>query len=91
VPGAVAVDLSGPRLAGKEPLAVRLAWPLAGGTRGEVSDTCCPTRVIQYGHGICLPGNCPLYTASSNLPANPFFAVISGGKCRCAPPQVCNA
>jgi hypothetical protein len=86
----VMVDLTGPRLRGKTPLAVRLAWPLLGGASGVVADTCCPTRSIQDGHGICLPGNCPLYSTVSELPANPFFAVIDSGKCRCAAPQQCS-
>jgi hypothetical protein len=90
-PGTVVVDLGGAALHGKVPLAVRLAWPLVGGVRGEVSDTCCPTRSIQDGHGICLPGGCPLYSAVSELPANPFFAAIVGGKCQCKAPQMCNA
>ena len=86
---AVLVDLA--VLGGEAPVAVRLAWPLFGGTKGVVSDTCCPTRSIQNGHGICLPGSCPLYTDGTNLPANPFFAVIAAGKCKCNAPQVCDA
>lgn len=87
----VIVDLSSAALQGKVPLAVRLAWPLAGGVRGVDADTCCPTRAIQDGHGICMPGGCPLYSAVSELPANPFFAAVVGGKCQCEAPQVCDA
>lgn len=90
-PSSVIVDLSSAALRGKAPLAVRLAWPLAGGVRGVDADTCCPTRAIQDGHGICMPGGCPLYSAISELPANPFFAAIVGGKCQCEAPQVCDA
>jgi hypothetical protein len=87
----LAVDLSGPRFVGKEVRAVRLAWPLSGGYRGAIADTCCPTRTIQDGHGICLPGSCPLYAAISQLPANPFFAQLgSDGRCHCTAPQQCN-
>lgn len=40
----------------------------------------------------CVPGNCPLYSSISELPANPFFATISeAGKCACTPPQTCDA
>eukprot|EP00038_Savillea_parva_P003071 m.120652 g.120652 ORF g.120652 m.120652 type:complete len:87 (+) comp11063_c0_seq3:2726-2986(+) len=85
------VDLSASVFQGKTPLAVRYAWPLFSGAQGDVADTCCPTRTIQDGHGICLPGGCPLYTTESNLPANPFFAVIDGGKCHCKAPQQCDA
>jgi hypothetical protein len=90
----VLVDLSGPALNGKTPLAVRLAWPLFGDLSkgvGGKADSCCPTRSILDGHGVCLPGNCPLYTAQSELPANPFFAVVQGGTCHCTAPQSCDA
>ena len=40
----------------------------------------------------CVPGSCPLLSAKSQLPANPFFARLTGaGKCECAEPQVCDA
>lgn len=85
----VEVDLSGPDLQGRVPIAVRLAWPLFG-IPYSPSDTCCPTASIQAGRGVCIPGNCPLYSSVSELPANPFFATITGGKCRCAAPQHCS-
>ena len=84
----VAVDLAGLGIAGRAPIAIRYAWPLLG--RGA-SDTCCPTASVQNGRGACIPGNCPLYSGTSGLPANPFFATIQGGKCRCAAPQDCSA
>ena len=87
----VIVDLSVPRLKGRTPLAVRYAWPLFDGFHGATADTCCPTRSLHDGHGPCLPGSCPLYTAESELPANPFFAVVGGGHCRCKAPQSCDA
>lgn len=86
----VEVDLTSPQLAGRLPLAVRLAWPLFG-SHGNPSDTCCPTASVQGGRGVCIPGNCPLYTNDSQLPANPFFATITDGRCACAAPQVCSA
>jgi hypothetical protein len=86
----LAVDLSGPHLKGKTIHAVRLAWPLSGGYGGAIADTCCPTRTIQDGHGICIPGSCPLYSAESQLPANPFFAAVGDGRCHCAAPQQCD-
>lgn len=94
-PASVMVDLSVPRLHGAEPLAVRYAWPLFDGFHGPTADTCCPTRSLQDGHGPCLPGSCPLYTATSELPANPFFATVVGSgveaRCRCMAPQSCEA
>jgi hypothetical protein len=91
-PASVLVDLNVPRLNGAKPLAVRYAWPLFDGFHGPTADTCCPTRSLQDGHGPCLPGSCPLYTATSELPANPFFATLVGGvdaRCHCAEPQSC--
>ena len=90
VKGEVEVDLTGPRLAGKEPLAVRLGWPMFGHAYHDC-DTCCPTAKVQAGMGVCIPGNCPLYSSKSELAANPFFAAIKGGKCSCMAPQDCSA
>jgi hypothetical protein len=97
----VLVDL-GP-LAGRKPLAVRLAWPLFPTRVGSADDMCC-VHSSQIGDhsdprypgppgGIepCVPGNCPIYSSVSELPANPFFAAIDDGKCRCQAPQVCDA
>ena len=88
---AVDVDMSGvPWLSGRELLAIRLGWPLFG-IPYSPADTCCPTATIQAGRGVCVPGNCPLYSKISELPANPFFALIKGEKCECPAPQVCSA
>ena len=87
----VTVDLSQGTLKGRTPLAIRLAWPLG---MGHIkSDTCNPTSLVQAGFGgAAIPGSCPLYSATSNLPANPFFAAItSDGKCQCPKPQTCGA
>jgi hypothetical protein len=72
---------------GRAPLAIRLGWPL--GMLHGLSDTCCPTAALHKkpGVGACLPGNCPLYSGTSELPANPFFATVVDGKCRCPSPQ----
>jgi hypothetical protein len=87
----VDVDMgAAPWLAGREPLAIRLGWPLFG-IPYSPADTCCPTATVQAGRGVCIPGNCPLYSETSELPANPFFAQIKGGKCECPAPQVCSA
>ncbi len=69
--------------------AVRYGWPISNG-----ADTCCPTkRVQQEGLEPCVPGSCPIITANTSLPANPFYAVLDAatGKCSCTPPQVCDA
>ena len=61
----VTVDLTGPGIAGRIPVAVRYAWPLAG-YRGA-SDTCCPTASVQNGRGACVPGNCTATSTSHGL------------------------
>jgi len=66
---AVTVDLS--KLQGLTPLAARLAWVLFD-EPDQTADTCCPGHAAQVGRAVCLPGNCPLYSATSELPANPF-------------------
>ena len=86
------VDFSRTEMVGRTPLAIRLGWPLGIGSHGSPSDTCCPTAALHArpGNGACLPGNCPLYSGASELPANPFFAVVLDGKCRCPSPQTCD-
>ena len=99
----VSVDLA--PLRGREPLAVRLAWPMFATRVGSADDMCCVHAATQSdtshapgnaaggpvgGIAPCVPGNCPLYSSVSELPANPFFAAISGGKCACEKPQVCD-
>ena len=86
-------DLS--KLEGRFPYAVRLGWPL-GGTAGvqvgKSDDMCCTSQETADGLAVCVPGNCPLYSSESGLPANPFFATITPqGKCRCHAPQACDA
>ena len=74
----VVVDLA--PLNGSVPTAVRYAWGIV---------QCCnhadPTLYVSHG---CI-ANCPIYSATAKLPANPFKAKIVGGKCQCVPPQVC--
>ena len=90
------VDLSA--LKGRKPLAIRLGWPLFKTALGKADDMCCVHAASQShmggdGGGVapCVPGNCPLYSSESELPANPFFATIEedGGKCACPAPQDC--
>ena len=83
----VEVDLA--PLEGQTPLAVRLAWPLFGQMVGKADDACCTSQSWLDGLEPCVPGNCPLYTSVSELPANPFFANIVESKCVCVEPQVC--
>ena len=35
-------------------------------------------------------GSCPIITKTHSLPANPFYANVEGGKCKCLPPQKCD-
>lgn len=65
---------------------VRYAWPLGGD-----GDTCCPGADVDAGFTVCAPANCPILSESSQLPANPFFATITNGKCSCEAPTVCDA
>ena len=63
---------------------VRYGWPFSG-------DTCCPHTTQSTGLEVCKPAACPVLSADSNLPLNPFFATISqAGKCQCMAPQECN-
>jgi hypothetical protein len=66
--------------------AVRYGWPLS-----NEGDTCCPNRNVTKGWEVCIPANCPIKTAQSLLPGNPFYANVTGGKCRCLAPQRCDA
>ena len=85
--GTVSVDLSQMEAAGFTQLhAVRYAWPL-----GDDGDTCCPDYAVAQGLEVCVPANCPLLSAKSQLPANPFFSTVQGDKCKCEAPQVCDA
>merc|ERR1712034_271744 len=79
------VDLHGLAMGPSGALAVRYAWPLAQG-----ADTCCPSKLVQDGRMPCVPGACPILTIKRALPANPFYATLDGGKCRCMLPQMCD-
>ena len=100
----LSVDLAA--LKGRRPLAIRLAWPIFPTRVGTNDDMCCVHSAAQKdsskcpggcgggpvgGLAPCVPGNCPLYSSVSELPANPFFAKIVGGKCECEAPQTCGA
>ena len=39
----------------------------------------------------CPPNSCPIKAGPGELPAVPFVAQILAGKCKCVPPQVCDA
>lgn len=81
----VSADVSKLKLAPQGVMAVRYGWPLSQG-----ADTCCPTGNVMNGKQPCVPGSCPLITAKTSLPANPFYATIFGGKCKCMAPQQCS-
>lgn len=68
------------------PSALRYGWPLS-----DAGDTCCPSKNATNGLAACAPGACPIKTASSYLPANPFFANLTSGSCACLFPQVCDS
>lgn len=79
-------------LKGATPLAVRLGWPLFSQRVGTSDDGCCTSQQTMLGQAPCIPGNCPLYSDASELPANPFFAAITAdGMCACEAPQRCDA
>ena len=86
-PHKLKADLRGLLKEGQSVLAIRYGWPISqsGG------DTCCPSRVVSQGTTPCVPGSCPIITANTALPANPFYADITkGGKCKCMAPQQCD-
>lgn len=69
--------------------ALRYGWTLS-----NQGDTCCPHKSVTQGWEVCIPGNCPIKTATTFLPGNPFYANVSvagGGKCACLKPQICDA
>jgi hypothetical protein len=55
---------------------IRYAWRLG----------CCPT-----GQSVCPPNSCPIRGWNSTLPAPGFFARVVNGRCKCIPPQKCDA
>ena len=71
------VDLA--PLNGSAPTAVRYAWGIL-----DCNDYSDPNLYISHGSN----ANCPIMS-SSQLPANPFMAKITNGKCECIPPQTC--
>jgi hypothetical protein len=76
---AIHVDLA--PLGGVKPTAVRYGWDLV--------DCCDYTDPNLYVTHNCI-ANCPLQTAKSKLPANPFQARIVHGRCECIAPQLCS-
>lgn len=73
--GTVSVDLTG---VNGTVVAIRYGFKGSG---------CCD------GNGItepCKIEQCPIMSAPSGFPANPFIAKISGGKCQCVAPAVCD-
>ena len=66
-------------------VAVRYAWPL-----GDRGDTCCPSSNVTNGLQVCAPGSCPIKTATSLLPGNPFYAMLVSRRCACNAPQLCD-
>jgi hypothetical protein len=63
--------------------AVKFGWSFAAGS-------CCVDLLESTGLAPCIPGSCGVMTRDSLLPLNPFFATVTGGKCKCPAPQVCS-
>jgi hypothetical protein len=89
----VSVDLSSASYKGATVHAVKYAWPM-----GDDGDTCCPQVAVTGQNeervSACIPGSCPIFSKSHQLPANPFFAAVTvtgAGKCKCGAPQVYDA
>jgi hypothetical protein len=99
-PGGNTVTLDLSPLGGLAPTAVRYGvgsggWGITAPNNNGCGRMCCgPT--VDCGREPCPPDSCPIHSTATAagsiaLPAVPFVAAISGGKCRCAAPQVCDA
>jgi len=88
----ILVDLT--PLGDQVPLAVRYAW--GDNKKGSLptgADILCCEKLDDTDE--CKPAGCPIMTVDERvvfggLPANPFIAMIKGGKCYCPEPQTCN-
>jgi hypothetical protein len=97
-PYELTVDLA--PLGGAPVHAVRYAWGVRKALKGDgtqrdglYEEPLCCAAGDDMGVSLlhpCEPASCPLM-ASGGLPANPFMARIVHGRCRCMPPQVCDA
>ena len=74
--------------AGKDGAACTLGDFITGIRYAWSASPCCPT--VDRNSYPCPPNSCPIRGWNSTLPANPFYADIVGGKCKCAPPTVCD-
>jgi hypothetical protein len=89
-PGTVEVDLA--KVAGRPVYGIRYAMGLSKG----IAHDCCAGNP-NASTVPCPLASCPLMASWSlgaesevSLPANPFMARISGGKCVCVKPQTCD-
>jgi hypothetical protein len=48
---------------------------------------CCVSQPTGDGKAVCVPGNYSLYSATSELPANPFFAMCDLAACAALAPS----
>jgi len=97
-PYELTVDLA--PLGGAPVHAVRYAWGVRKALKGDgtqrdglYEEPLCCAAGDDMGVSLlhpCEPASCPIM-ASGGLPANPFMARIVHGRCRCMPPQVCDA
>lgn len=84
-------------LQGATPTAIRYGSGAGsyGAAVGNALICCGPLQDIALSP--CPPGSCPIKSSalalasSTELPAAPFVAAIVGGRCVCAPPQVCSS
>ena len=101
----VTLDLSDPALGGVAPSAIRYAvggsecWRGGGDPnppKGGVCARLCTGPFQDCALQPCLTESCPIKASNTagngalQLPATPFVALITGGKCKCLPPQVCD-
>jgi hypothetical protein len=96
----ISVDLS--PLKGQAPTAVRYAMGGGGngdflpnrlpGPLGAQAGRLCCGPSVDTSKQPCPPASCPIKASGRlALPALPFVAEIVGGKCKCIPPQTCDA
>jgi len=94
-PGSNQVTLDLSPLGGLTPTAVRYAVGAGGwGSTTEHFSGCgrlCCGPTLDCRSAPCPPNSCPIKAGPGDLPAVPFLAAIENSKCKCIPPQKCDA